>query len=299
MSTSDLQRRFGVPGVVTIDEGRGSLPRVVVASDLASAEIYLHGAHLTAFQPRGARPLLFMSEKSHFDAAKPIRGGVPVIFPWFGPRAGSPDSPMHGFARIRAWELESCAPQADGSVRVALTFAGDASTVSLWPNPFSLRLIFSVGRSLGIEMEVRAGEAPFSFEEAFHTYLVVGDVRQVRVDGLQNTEYIDKVDAFKRKTQSAEPIRIAGETDRVYVNTRSSCAIQDPVLERTLIVEKENSSSTVIWNPWINKARAMSDFGDEEWPGMICVETANVGEGAIRLEAGLTHRMRAQLRIAE
>jgi glucose-6-phosphate 1-epimerase len=160
-------------------------------------------------------------------------------------------------------------------------------------------MIFSVGRSLGIEMEVRAGEAPFSFEEAFHTYLVVGDVRQVRVDGLQNTEYIDKVDAFKRKTQPSEPIRITGETDRVYLNTRSSCAIQDPVLERTLIVEKENSSSTVIWNPWINKARAMSDFGDEEWPGMICVETANVGEGAIRLEAGQTHRMRAQLRIAE
>src|SRR6188472_2029775 len=124
MSTSDLQRRFGVPGVVTIDEGRSALPRVVVTSELASAEIYLHGAHLTAFQPRGARPVLFMSEKSHFDPAKPIRGGVPVIFPWFGPRAGSPDSPMHGFARIRPWELESCAPQADGSVRVALTLVG-------------------------------------------------------------------------------------------------------------------------------------------------------------------------------
>jgi glucose-6-phosphate 1-epimerase len=299
MSTSDLQRRFGVPGVVTIDEGRGALPRVVVTNELASAEIYLHGAHLTAFQPRGARPVLFMSEKSHFDAAKPIRGGVPVIFPWFGPRAGSPDSPMHGFARIRPWELESCAPQADGSVRVALTLVGGASTLSLWPNPFNLRMIFSVGRSLEIEMEVRAGSTPFSFEEAFHTYLAVGDVRQVQVDGLQNTEYIDKVDSFQRKTQPSEPIRITGETDRVFVNTRSSCSIQDPVLKRTLIVEKENSSSTVVWNPWINKARAMPDFGDEEWPGMICVETANVGDAAIRLEAGQTHRMRAQIRIAE
>jgi len=299
MTTSDLQRRFGVPGVVTIDEGRGSLPRMAVASDLASAEIYLHGAHLTAFQPRGARPLLFMSEKSHFDATKPIRGGVPVIFPWFGPRAGSPDSPMHGFARLRAWELESCAPQADGSVRVALTLAGDASTLSLWPNPFTLRLIFTVGRSLGIEMEVRAGDVPFSFEEAFHTYLLVGDVRRVRVDGLQNAEYIDKVDAFKRKTQPPEPVTITAETDRVYVNTRSSCAIQDPVLERTLIVEKENSSTTVVWNPWVNKARAMADFGDEEWPDMICVETANVGEGALQLGAGQAHRMKMGLRISE
>jgi len=148
-------------------------------------------------------------------------------------------------------------------------------------------------------MEVRAGNTPFSFEEAFHTYLLVGDVRQVQVDGLQNTEYIDKVDAFKRKTQPAEPIRITGETDRVFVNTRSSCNVQDPVLGRTLFVEKENSSSTVIWNPWINKARAMADFGDEEWPGMICVETANVGDAAIRLEAGQAHRMRLQLRSSE
>ncbi|HLY73680.1 MAG TPA: D-hexose-6-phosphate mutarotase, partial [Planctomycetota bacterium] len=98
MSIGDLQRRFGVPGVVRIDEGRGALPRVAVTSDLASAEIYFHGAHLTSFQPRGAKPVLFMSAESHFDAAKPIRGGVPVIFPWFGPRAGSPESPAHGFA---------------------------------------------------------------------------------------------------------------------------------------------------------------------------------------------------------
>jgi glucose-6-phosphate 1-epimerase len=299
MSTGDLQRRFGIPGAVTIDEGRGSLPRVVVATDLASAEIYLHGAHLTAFQPRGARPLLFMSERSQFDAAKPIRGGVPVIFPWFGPRAGSPDSPAHGIARIRAWDLESCARQADGSVRVAFALAGDDAARALWPHAFGLRLIFTIGRSLGIELETRAGDAPLAFEEALHTYLLVGDVRQVGIDGLENTEYIDKVDGFRRKTQGSEAIRIGGETDRVYVNTRSACIVRDPVLDRTLTVEKENSSSTVVWNPWIQKARAMPDFGDDEWPTMLCIETANVGDGAIRLDAGQTHRMRALLRVSD
>jgi glucose-6-phosphate 1-epimerase len=298
MSTNDLQRRFGIPGVVQIDEGRGALPRAVVTSDLASAEIYLHGAHLTSFQPRGARPLLFLSEKSHFDAAKPIRGGVPAIFPWFGPRAGSPESPMHGFARIRAWELESCGEQGDGSVRVAFTLAPDDATRSLWPNSFRLRLMFTLGRSLEMEMEVRAGDAPLVFEEALHTYLLVGDVRQVSVSGLENSEYIDKVDGFMRKTQPPEAIRISGETDRVFLNTRSACTVHDPVLERTLTVEKENSVSTVVWNPWINKARAMADFGDEEWPNMICVETANVGDGAVRLDAAQVHRMRARLRIS-
>jgi glucose-6-phosphate 1-epimerase len=278
-----------IPGVVRIEEGRGSLPRVVVTSDLATAELYLHGAHLTAFQPRGAPPLLFLSERSQFEAGKPIRGGVPVIFPWFGPRA---DSPAHGFARIRPWELTSCAQEPDGSVRLTCALGVDDLTRSLWPHAFEARLTFTLGRALGIELEIKAGDAPLMFEEAFHTYLLVGDARQVGVDGLQNTEYIDKVDGFQRKTQPAEALRITGETDRVYVNTRGRCVVHDPVLERTITVEKENSDATVVWNPWIEKARAMPDFGDEEWPRMLCVETANVGESAIRLAPLQTHRMR-------
>jgi glucose-6-phosphate 1-epimerase len=286
MSTDDLQRRFGVPGVVKIDAGRGALPRVSVTSDLATAEIYFHGAHLTTFQPRGAKPVLFMSAESHFDAAKPIRGGVPVIFPWFGPKQGSPESPAHGFARIRPWELESCTKQADGAIRVALTLAADDA---------GLRMLFTVGRSLEMELEVRAGGKPLTFEEALHTYFLVGDIRKASVSGLENTEYLDKVDGFKRKTQAAEPVRIAGETDRVYIGTSSTCTIQDPVLKRSITVEKEGSLSTVVWNPWINKSKAMQDFGDEEWPGMLCVETANVGDAAVTLEAGQAHRMKSTI----
>jgi glucose-6-phosphate 1-epimerase len=288
-----LNSRFAIPGIVRIEEGRGALPRVVVTSDLATAELYLHGAHLTAFQPRGAPPLLFLSERSQFDAAKPIRGGVPVIFPWFGPRAGSP---AHGFARVRPWELTSCAQLPDGSVRVACALGVDDLTRALWPPSFEARLTFTLGRSLGIELEIQAGEAPLVFEEAFHTYLLVGDARQAGVDGLQNVEYIDKVDGFKRKTQPAETLRITGETDRVYVNTRGRCVVHDPVLERTITVEKENSDATVVWNPWIDKARAMPDFGDEEWPKMLCIETANVGDSAIRLAPSQSHRMRVTVR---
>ena len=298
MANTELQRRFGVPGIVKIDEGRGGLPRVAVTSDLASAEIYFHGAHLTQFQPRGAKPVLFMSEKSHYDAAKPIRGGVPLIFPWFGPRAGSPDSPMHGFARIRAWELESCMQQADGVVRVVFTLAADDATKTLWPFDFNLRMVFSLGRALETELEVRAETTPLTFEEAFHTYLVVGDVRQAIVEGLENVEYIDKVDGFKRKTQPVESVRITGETDRVYLNTGSACRVVDPVLGRTLLLEKKHSATTVVWNPWIAKAKAMADFGDEEWPHMLCVEPANAGDAAVKLDAAQTHRMRTRIQIS-
>jgi len=286
-SISDLQSRFGIPGVVQVDAGSGSLPRVVVTGDHASAEMYLHGAHLTAFQPRGAMPVLFMSRKSWFEPNKPIRGGVPVCFPWFGPKVGSPESPAHGYARIRDWDLESCARQPDGTVRVG--FALDADECAL-------RLAFGVGRSLEMDLEVRAKTA-FSFEEALHTYFLVGDVRKVGVEGLDNVDYLDKTDSFRRKTQAPEPIRITGETDRIYLNTRGACVIRDPLLERTIRVEKEGSDTTVVWNPWVAKAKAMPDFGDDEWPRMVCVETANVKADAVTLEPGADHTMTAHVSV--
>jgi glucose-6-phosphate 1-epimerase len=284
-SISDLERRFGIPGVLRVEAGSGGLPRVLVTSELAAAEMYLHGAHLTQFQPRGAKPVLFMSQESLFETNKPIRGGVPVCFPWFGPKAGSPESPAHGFARIRDWELESCARQPDGTVRVAFALDSDES---------ALRLSFGIGPSLEMDFEVRAKTA-LRFEEALHTYFAVGDVRQVGVEGLEKVEYLDKTDSSRRKTQPPEPIRITGETDRIYLETRSACVLRDPVLGRTIRIAKEGSDTTVVWNPWIAKAKAMADFGDDEWPGMVCVETANVGDSAVRLQAGQTHRMKVRI----
>ena len=148
-----------------------------------------------------------------------------------------------------------------------------------------------------MDLDVRS-KAAFAFEEALHTYFQVGDVRRVSVEGLENADYLDKTDAGRRKTQPPEPIRIAGETDRLYLNTTSACVLRDPVLERTITIEKEGSANTVVWNPWIAKAKAMPDFGDDEWPGMICVETANAGESAIRLEPGRTHRMSARIKLS-
>ena len=161
-----------------------------------------------------------------------------------------------------------------------------------------LEMAFTFGRSLDLDLEVRATDAPLTFEEAFHTYFVVGDVRKVGVDGLEKIDYLDKVDSLRRKTQAAEPVRISGETDRVYLKTRGACVLRDPALGRTITVEKENSATTVVWNPWIDKSRAMPDFGDEEWPGMICIETANVGESAVSLEASGAHRLRARIHVS-
>ncbi len=293
--TNELKRRFSVRGV-SIESGLGGLTRVAVATADAEAHVYLHGAHVTHYQPRGGRDLLFLSSRSHFEAGKAIRGGVPVIFPWFGPKAAEPSSPMHGFARTTAWELTEVRQGTGGSIAIVLELGSSPATLKLWPHDFRLRYVITIGTALDLSLEVKNTSAVgFSFEEALHTYLAVSDVRNVRIEGLGGRDYLDKTASMHRKTQTPGEIAIIGETDRVYLDSPDVVTVSDPGFGRTLTVEKDGSRSTVLWNPWIAKAKAMADFGDEEWPGMLCVETANAAENAVTLPAGQTHRMRAKI----
>lgn len=206
---------------------------------------------------------------------------------------------MHGFARTSEWEVEAVERWPDETVELVLRLVADDTTRAVWPFDFVLRHRIIVGRQLEMALEVENWSGgPFSFEEALHTYLAVRDVRQARVLGLSGIEFLDKVDHFTRKTQGEEPITITGETDRVYLNTDGACIVEDPVGDRRLRVGKEGSATTVVWNPWIEKAKAMADFGDEEWPRMICVETANAAENRVTLGAGEAHTMRATVALA-
>lgn len=289
-------RHWEIPGLAVFEDAPGGLVRLNVSTPLCHAEVWLHGAHVAQYQRIGEEPLLFLSASSHFAPGKPIRGGVPVIFPWFGARDGRPDSPAHGFARTLPWNVESLASDDLGNVSLTLRLDSSDATRAHWPHEFVLRHRITLGAKLDMQLEVEnISDAPIRFEEALHTYLAVSDVRQVTVTGLEGVAYLDKVDGLQRKVQAAEPITIVGETDRIYLNTRTACVLDDPGLSRRIVVEKSDSDATVVWNPWIAKAKAMSDFGDDEWPAMICIETANVGDSAITLAAGATHTMRATL----
>ncbi len=254
----------------------------------------MHGAHVTAWQPATAAPVLWVSRDSQFDAARPIRGGVPVCFPWFAAHATDASAPMHGFARVRPWTLTDAV---DRGGEVQLTFRLDddeLSRGSAWPHRFVATYRVTFGERLGLSLDVgNTGEGPIRFEAALHTYFAVRDVHAVSVTGLAGTEYLDKVDRLARKREGDAPIRIAGETDRIYLQTEATCTIHDPGLGRRIEVAKTGSRSTVLWNPWIDKARAMPDFGDDQWPEMLCIETANVGESAVDLEPGSHHTMTA------
>jgi glucose-6-phosphate 1-epimerase len=279
-----------LPPGVTLDEGHGGLPYLSVATKTCAAGLYLLGAHLCHWQPGGhPHPVLWMSGESRFEPGVAIRGGVPICFPWFGPKAGDPAAPPHGIARIRPWTLEDVEAEPDGSVRVRLTLASDG---------FSLAYDVCLGLTLSMALTVgNPGQVTLTFEEALHTYLAVGDVRQVGVTGLAGATYVDKTDDARRKTQAEDILAVTAETDRLYLDTEAEIVVTDPGMRRRLSVGKIGSRSSVVWNPWVAKSRKMPDFGDEEWPGMICVETANAADNAVTLAAGASHTMTATITV--
>jgi D-hexose-6-phosphate mutarotase len=239
-----------------------------------------------------------MSKQSHFSIGKPIRGGVPVCFPWFAARAGHPEGPAHGVVRQAVWNVESLSQDPDGTVFAVFATEDSESTRALWPHAFTLKHRIRIGSSLVMTLEVqnRGGE-PFTFEEALHTYFSVSAIQAVDVLGLKGADYIDKVGGFARKTQQDDILRFTAETDRVFPNTTATCVLRDPGLRREIVVEKTNSETSVVWNPWVAKAAAMPDFGDDEWPFMACIETANAGENALTLAPAATHAMTATISI--
>lgn len=297
--------RFAIKDVLSIELGHGSLPVIQVQNAHASAALYLHGAHLTHYQPKGKGPVLWMSDWSWYEPGKPIRGGVPICWPWFGPNASDPSLPGHGFARLAEWTLVGTAQLPDGRTQVKLRLApaevADSPASGLlksFPHRFELNYSVLVGPCLEMELTVsNTDDDAFTFEEALHTYFTVGDVREIRIHGLEGVNYIDKMQALKVCTQDDPDVVFVDETDRVYTNTKGLCELVDPKLERRIRIASENANDTVVWNPHKAKAKAMPDFGDKEWPSMVCLETANVGRNAIYLGPGESHAMKAVLSV--
>jgi glucose-6-phosphate 1-epimerase len=295
---TDFQRRYGIPNTIHFEDTPGGLVRAVISTPSAEADVYIQGAHIAHWTPRGQRPVLFTSSKSMFSSGKAIRGGVPIIFPWFGARGGGLPGPAHGFVRSADWTLDGTRLREDGTVEVTLDFTPTDVTRNLGFDGFHVRLRATLGRILEMELETRnTSDQTFSFEEALHTYFAIGDIRQASVTGLEGTTFIDKTDGFKQKKLGSEPVRIAKETDQVHLDTQSTCIIHDATWKRRIIVEKSGSESTVVWNPWIDKTAGMSDMAPEDWRQMICIETANADKNAVKLAPRETHTLRTVIRV--
>jgi glucose-6-phosphate 1-epimerase len=275
--------------------GTPAYPICEVRHPCATARIAVNGAHLMEWTPAGEQPVLYLSPEAVLESGKPIRGGIPVCWPWFGPHA-DPRRPMHGYARILPWRLAKADADTAGVHLVFELEPGEAAG-PWWEPRLAARLEMRIGMELDVVLATRnIGDEPLLLEEALHTYLTVGDIHRVRVSGLEGAAYLDTVGERVMRRQVGD-IAFAGEVDRQYASF-AAVAIADPALGRTLVVEKEGSATTVVWNPWIEKSKRLADLPDEAYLGFLCVEAANAGDGAVDLAPGMEHHLRTRVRLA-
>lgn len=300
-SLAELTANYAIPGVLDFDEPHPGMVRARVHTASCTGEFYLHGAHITQWAPAGAAPVLYLSPRSLYTQDKAIRGGIPVIFPWFGPRTvevtGHRTGGQHGFARTSEWTLAFAAAIGE-DVRVVLTLEPSDASRAAGFDHFRTALEITFGSTLRVRMTVaNEGAEPLVFEEALHTYFHVADVHDAALTGLIDTVFLDKTDNYARKTQTEDPLQLTAETDRTYMNTRATITIADPELARNIFVEKGGSETTVVWNPWAELAKGLSDLGAENWPHFVCVEAANAGENRITLAPQEAHVMELHIRV--
>lgn len=290
MNTSQLNRDFGIDGQLEFIEGPGGLVHAHIRNRQAQAVVSTYAGQVLSFRPAGARhDVLFVSEAAYFQSGKAIKGGIPVCWPWFGPDPDDRDRGAHGFVRSRQWNVSSTDSMQDGQTQIVLAIDSDASTRAIWPHDFTLRIEITVGSSLETNLITEnTGDAPFSITQALHSYFGVGDVTHASVEGLEGNSYIDKLEGSAEKTQQGTVV-IDREIDRIYLGVERNLVIDDPVWKRRIVIAPTGSHSSIVWNPWIDKAVAMDDFGDQEYRDMLCVETANAGDDTVSLAAGELH----------
>lgn len=292
MNAQELTTKFGIGGFLSFSEGKGGLVNIDITNPLATASICTYAAQVLAYKPNTeAEDLLFVSEHAFYAPGKATKGGIPVCWPWFGP-SPTEGGPGHGFVRASQWDVLHSEQNDDGSTMVILGIKTDSNT-EFWPHACDVKLEITVGTSLNIALITEnQTDHDITINQAFHTYFKVADINNTSVTGFDGKTYIDKLDDSKEKLQQGDVI-ISALTDRVYLDVSGRVSINDTGNNRHIVITSEGSNSAVVWNPWIEQATDMGDFGDDEYKNMICVETTNTADDCVTIAAGKTYRLAA------
>jgi len=287
---ASLKQRFTRIAGVDFFEKRPGFIFVEVYNRYASATISLYAGQIMSYIPHGQMPVLWESAYCYYQPGKALRGGIPVCWPWFGSNKDNSSLPAHGLARFRAWEFTSAANLPTGETELVLTLVDDAETMKQWPHKFRLELKVTVGAQLQVELTSHnTDNKAFTITEALHTYFAVGNIDRMEVNGFDGCDYLNALD--KKTYPQSGKITITAETDRIYQHPATEAQIVDFGRNRTITNVRRGSETSVVWNPWIEKSIKMADYGDYEYPYMICVETANVGAAAVDLAPGASHTL--------
>ncbi len=296
VATAELNRTFGIESELGFCD-MADEPVAWLRNDAGAASVALKGGQVLSWHPSGQEEVLWLSDIRPKSPDQALRGGVPVCWPWFGPHPVDPALPNHGFVRTRLWTVAGSASNTQ-STELTLKTETTPADFSLWPHPAEVSLRIIAGATLRLALTTRnTGSKAFELTQALHSYFHVANISQVEVEGFDGLDYLDKTDAYARKRQRG-PITIGGEVDRIYLGHTGPAVIRDAALGRAIIITKSGSTSSVVWNPWEERAKQFGDLGADGYRRMLCVETANAGEDVVRIEPGAQHTLTAEFQVA-
>jgi len=285
----ELEDKFSIEGEVGFAELENELVFLTVSNKYADADICLYGAHITSFRPANSSEILWMSPDSLFEVGKPIRGGIPVCFPWFGPHKSDAQLPQHGFGRLMYWEVISTLTLANGETKVVLQLSSSEETKAYWPYDFLAQLTVVVGSTLKVILKVtNTSSDTFEYGCALHSYFALSSIENLGIEGLQNTTYYNQLTG-ENGLQEEEILHVYEPLTRHYLDTESPVMIEDTVFRKKVRVAKEGSKVTTVWNPGEEASRAIVDLPDDGYETFVCVETVNAFTNLISLSAGESH----------
>ena len=276
MDIASLNKKFRIAGKIEFTIGQGGLPVAIITNVFAKASVAIYGAHVLSYRPKGQEEVLWMSSLSTFEEGNPIRGGIPVCFPWFGPHGSDSKKPQHGFARLHMWKVAETANLPGGETQLRMTLRQNPKIKALWQYSFLAEMIITVGASLNVAFRcTNTGMEQFSYTGALHSYFSVSDISNVKIKGLGGSRYYDGMKATVPSIQKEDSFEIQKEENRRYIDTTKDCIIEDSGLLRKIRVGKTGSRVTVVWNPGAEMAKKIADMPDDGYKTMVCVEAAN------------------------
>lgn len=286
IDTDELDDKFGIEGEVGFAELEEDLVFIMVSNKHADAEICLYGAHVTSFKPRGNMDLLWMSPDSNFEEGKPIRGGIPVCFPWFGPHKTDSDKPQHGFARLMYWDVVSTSTNSSAETVIKLQLNSSEETKAYWPHDFVAEMTFVVGKKLTVTLNVtNTSDQPFDYTCALHSYYSLSAIDSISIEGLQGVTYYNQLTG-ENGVQEEEKLEITDALTRHYLNTETPVIIDDSAFRRRIKVDKAGSKVTTVWNPGAEACANIGDLPDDGYETFVCVEATNAFDYPISLAPG-------------
>lgn len=289
-----LNSRWARPGRVAIKDSPLGGPVIELSAPGGRALIALQGAQVLSWVPAGRAEALWLSPVARLGTGKAVRGGIPVCWPWFGPHPTDAARPAHGVARTAMWAVAAAEVSERASRVVLVLDTGDVGEAALG---YDAHVTLAVTLDDGLDLALTTtacGAAPLTLTEALHTYFAVDEIARVSVTGLEGHDYIDSLDRGVEKPQRGR-IVFDRETDRIYLGPTPEIVVDDRGMGRHIAIRPRGSRSTVVWNPWIDKARRLGDMGEGGWRRMVCVETANAGPDRIELQPGSMHVLGANL----